>query len=112
VVAVVTLGPAELTIRLWVADGSAGRAWYQRLFGRPPDFTPLSDDTLCEWIFKPGCWEIHVVEKDDPVPRHGPLRFGVEDIDAYREQVLGLGIAVDAIDELPGVVRWCNFTDP
>ena len=39
-------GPPGLTIQLWVDDGSAARAWYQRLFGRPPDFTPFGDDTL------------------------------------------------------------------
>lgn len=59
----VAMGPPGLTIQLWVNDGSAGRAWYRRLFGRPPDFTPFSDDTFCEWIFKPGHWEIHVVER-------------------------------------------------
>jgi predicted enzyme related to lactoylglutathione lyase len=108
----VALGPPGLTLQLWVGDGSAARAWYQRLFGRPPDFTPFGDDTFCEWIFKPGYWEIHVVEKDHPTPRQAPVRFGAEDIHAAREQVLGLGIEADEIEELPGVVRWCNFTDP
>jgi catechol 2,3-dioxygenase-like lactoylglutathione lyase family enzyme len=108
----VALGPPGLTIQLWVGDGSAGRGWYARLFGRPPDFTPFSHDTFCEWIFKPGYWEIHVVEKDHPEPRQAPVRFGVEDIHAARQQVLELGVGADAIEELPGVVRWCNFTDP
>jgi hypothetical protein len=87
---VIAVGPPGLTIQLWVSDGSAGRAWYQRLFGRPPDFTPFGDDTFCEWIFKPGYWEIHVVEKDSPGPRQAPLRFGVEDIRAARDQVFAL----------------------
>lgn len=108
----VDVGPPGVTIQLWLSDGSAGRAWYQRLFGRPPDFTPFGDDTFCEWIFKPGHWEIHVVEKDQPSPQRAPVRFGVEDVQVARDQVLGLGIEVDDIEELPCVVRWCNFTDP
>jgi len=108
----VALGPPGLTIQLWVDDGSAGRGWYERLFGCPPDFTPFRDDTFCEWIFKPGHWEIHVVEKDRSMPRQAPVRFGVEDIHAAREAILSLGVEADAIEELPGVVRWCDFTDP
>jgi len=33
-------GPPGLTIQLWVDDGSAARAWYQRLFGRPRTSPP------------------------------------------------------------------------
>lgn len=108
----VALGPPGLTVQLWVGDGSAARTWYQRLFGRPPDFTPFGDDTFCEWIFKPGHGEIHVVEKDNPAPRQAPVRFGTEDIHTASEQVFALGISADEIEELQGVVRWCNFTDP
>jgi hypothetical protein len=82
------------------------------LFGRPPDFTPFGDDSFCEWIFKPGYWEIHVVEHDRPAPQQAPVRFGVEDIQAAWDQLLGLGIEPDEIEQLPGVVRWCNFADP
>ncbi|MBO0832401.1 MAG: hypothetical protein J2P28_21035 [Actinobacteria bacterium] len=53
-----------------------------------------------------------MVEKDHSVARRAPVRFGVEDIHAVRHQVLGLGIDADEIEELPGVVRWCNFNDP
>jgi hypothetical protein len=82
------------------------------LFGRPPDFAPFGDDTYCEWIFKPGHWEVHVVEKDNPAPVQAPVRFGVKDIQAAREKVRGLSAEVDDVDELRGVVRWCNFSDP
>lgn len=110
--AALELEPSGLTVQLWVTDGSAGRAWYERLFGRPPDFTPFGNDTFCEWVFPPGYWEIHIVEGEHPGAQVAPLRFGVADIDAARDQVAGLGIGPDAIEELPGVVRWCNFTDP
>lgn len=107
-----SLVPTGLTIQLWVADGSAARSWYERLLGRAPDFRPFDDDTFCEWVIVPGHWELHVVEKDQPVPRQPPVRIGAADIEASRGHVLSLGIEADEIEELPGVVRWCNFTDP
>jgi catechol 2,3-dioxygenase-like lactoylglutathione lyase family enzyme len=106
------LTPAGLTIQLWVENGRAGRVWYERLLGRPPDFTPFGDDSFCEWIFEPGRWEIHVVETDQPTSREAPVRFGTEDIKAARDQVISLGIAAEPVEDLPGVVRWCNFSDP
>jgi hypothetical protein len=69
-----------------------------------PGLHPFGDDTFCEWIFKPDYWEIHVVEKDHPTLRQAPVRFGAEDIHAAREQMLGLGVEADEIEELPGVV--------
>jgi predicted enzyme related to lactoylglutathione lyase len=50
--------------------------------------------------------------KDHPLPRQAPVRFGAEDIHAARGAVLSLGVEADAIEELPGVVRRCDFTDP
>lgn len=47
-----------------------------------------------------------------PTPRAAPLGFGVADIVVAREQLLGIGVAADPVDALPGVVLWCNFTDP
>jgi catechol 2,3-dioxygenase-like lactoylglutathione lyase family enzyme len=104
--------PTGLTVQLWVADGAAARAWYEKLFGRAPDFRPAGDDTFCEWVVKPGYWEIHVVETDQQVPRQPPLRFGTGDIDAARARLVATGIAAEEIEELPSVVRWCNFPDP
>jgi catechol 2,3-dioxygenase-like lactoylglutathione lyase family enzyme len=108
----VAFGPAGMTIQLWVTDGTAARAWYEGLFGRPPDFTPFNGDTFCEWVFKPGYWEVHIVEKYETAPRSGPLRFGVDDVHSAREHVTRLGIDASDVEELPGVVKYCNFTDP
>jgi hypothetical protein len=59
---------AGATIQLLVGDGSSARAWYERLFDRPPDFRPFEDDTFTEWRFMPGFWEIHVVGDTKPEP--------------------------------------------
>ena len=52
----VAVGPPGLTIRLWVSHGSAGRAWYQRLFGRPPGFTPFGNDALAGGDMTQNSW--------------------------------------------------------
>jgi len=104
--------PAGATIQLWVNDGPAARRWYQELFGREPAFRPFDDDTFCEWQFKPGYWEIHIVEQEPAGSQTARLRFGVEDIAAQREFLLGRAIAVSGIEELASVVKWCNFDDP
>ena len=83
-----------------MSDGVAARRWYQDLFGREPDFRPFDD------------WEIHVVEHEPAGSQTARFRFGVADIAAEREVLLGRGIAVSEIEELAGVVRWCNFDDP
>ena len=100
-----------MTVQLHVADGAAARAWYERLLGRPPDFRPDADDTFVEWHFQPGYWELHIVQSDQPGTQQGRLRLGVGNIEAAR-QSLAAGLEVTEVEELPGVVRWCNFDDP
>lgn len=106
--------PAGATIQLWVGEdnGAAARSWYESLFGRAPDFRPSDDDSFCEWIVKPGFWEIHVVAQQPAGSQLGRLRFATTDVVAARERVRALGVHVDDIEELPEVVRYCNFGDP
>jgi hypothetical protein len=101
-----------MTVQLFVGSGSDGRLWYERLFQRPPDFRPQQDDTFLEWIFKSGHWEIHVVEHEPAGQQQARLRFSVADLDAERRRLGSDGIEMSAVEELPGVVRYCNFDDP
>ncbi|MGH3446009.1 MAG: VOC family protein [Nocardioidaceae bacterium] len=59
-------------------------------------------------------WEIHVIAKEGDAAgdQRGRLRFGVSDIAAERDSVVGLGIDVDEIGQSDGLVRWCDFEDP
>ena len=108
-----TLGtPAGATIQLSVSDGHAGREWYERLFGRGPDFRPFDDDTFCEWQFQPGFWELHVVKQEPAGSQRGRLRFGVSDIARRREAFLAVGVDISDVEEFRGVVSWRNFDDP
>lgn len=106
--------PKGCTVQLAVptGEGTAAREWYETLFGRPPDFRPFDDDTFLEWQFRPGYWEVHVVEVDDPTQRDPPFRFGIEDIDAVSDSLADNGVEVSEGGELSDVVRWYNFEDP
>jgi hypothetical protein len=100
-----------MTVQLQVANGSAAREWYETLFARPPDFRPEHDDSFIEWHFLPGYFELHVVEAPSPKSQEGRLRLGVADIEAERSRLLAAGFRVSEVEDLPGVVRWCNFED-
>jgi predicted enzyme related to lactoylglutathione lyase len=105
------VGGAGSTLQLFVGDGVAARAWYERLFDRPPDFE-ADGDSFCEWVFHPGSWEVHVVQHETPGLQRGRFRFGVEDVDAVRAALLAAGVDVSPVESLEGVVRYCNFSDP
>ncbi|GAB3256244.1 VOC family protein [Kineosporia babensis] len=106
------VGAVGSTLQLWVGDGSAGRAWYERLFGRAPDFRPENDDSFCEWIFVPGHWEVHVVEHPEPGRQQGRFRFGVEEIDRVRAELMDAGVDVSEVTTIERVVKYCDFADP
>ena len=106
------LEPEGMTVQLLVGEGAAARAWYERLLGRPPDFRPFDDDSFLEWQFRPGFWELHVVESPEADVRRGRVRIGVAHVDSARAALRQVGFDVRELEELPGVVRWCNLDDP
>ncbi|MCP4004184.1 MAG: lactoylglutathione lyase [bacterium] len=67
----------------------------------------------------PGTWlqcgpqEVHLLQVDDhqaPQGQHFALR--VEDIDGAREELIGRGIDVSPINEIPPIARQCFLRDP
>jgi predicted enzyme related to lactoylglutathione lyase len=98
----------SLAIQAGVDDMAGARAFYDRLFGREPDFAPAED--LQEYETHPGAWfQITTAVEPGQMQR---VRFGVPDLAVARDQLLADGIAVSEAEELPGVSRWCNFSDP
>lgn len=100
----------EMTIQVRVTDFDEGLKFYERLLRRAPDFIPHED--FAEWELLPKCWL--QLAKGSPAVGSGPLRFGVEDIEAERKRIMDdLGIEVGEIQSRGGVpARWCTFTDP
>jgi predicted enzyme related to lactoylglutathione lyase len=90
-----------------VADYESAVAWYERLFGRAPDFFPHDHEAV--WQGAGNGW-VYVVEDAERAGR-ALLTFLVDDLD---EQLAGLaerGIEADPVDTLPGKVRRASITD-
>jgi catechol 2,3-dioxygenase-like lactoylglutathione lyase family enzyme len=107
-----------LTIQVRVGDLAAGRAWYTRLLGRPPDLDHADDASasgasgnIKAWELQPNCWL--QLAPGVPAAGFGPLRLGVRDIEEARSRVAeALGIAISPIRRIEGVAAWCDFADP
>jgi hypothetical protein len=77
------------------------------LLGREVDLSPA--DGVVEFRIVAGCW-LQLYEGTGGV--EGVFRFGVADIEGARSRLLELGVAVSPVEELPGVIAYCEFTDP
>lgn len=100
----------EMTVQIRVTDIEKGQAWYQSLLRREPDFIP--HEGFAEWELIPGCW-LQVAE-GVPAAGCGPLRVGIENLEAERERVMS-ELQVDWFEiyqreEVP--VKWATFEDP
>ncbi len=98
-----------LTIEFGVPDLRAGIDFYSKLFGRPPDFEPHSD--FVEWeVFDNNSW--FQLAEGEPRPAYA-LRLRVDDLDSEVKRVeREVGAHCSAITRIPGLVTFCNFSDP
>ena len=71
-----------------VKDLKAAAAWYERLFGRPADYTPMPE--LAEWQFSRG-GALQVYQAPDRAGR-GSFTLAVSGIDEVAAHVASLGI--------------------
>jgi catechol 2,3-dioxygenase-like lactoylglutathione lyase family enzyme len=97
-----------LSLQIGVADMAAAREFYDRLFGREPDFAESADSQQYET--SPGVW-FRITTTIGP-GRLRRVRFGVYDLAAARESLLADGLKVGPVQALPGVVAYCDFPDP
>ncbi|HET7329126.1 MAG TPA: VOC family protein [Nocardioidaceae bacterium] len=97
-----------VTLQVGVSDLARARAFYDELFGDEPDFAAADD--FQEYEAHPGFW-FQITTRIRPVNLRR-LRFGVADINGVRNAVVAMGCSVSETGELPGVVAWCDFSDP
>lgn len=71
-----------------VKDLKAAVAWYEQLFERPPDSTPMPE--LAEWKFPRGGW-LQVYQLPERAG-HGSFTLAVSDIEEVVAHVQRLGI--------------------
>lgn len=96
------------TVEFRVPDLRAGIDFYSRLFGRPPDFEPHHD--FVEWEGFDNFW--FQLALGEPRPAYA-LRLRVEDIDAEVARVQReTGARCSRVTRIPGLVAFCNLSDP
>ena len=105
----------SLTVGLPVSDLQRSREWYARLL--QSDETPLEPvDGVLEHELSPGHWlQIFQTDSVHEAAREAGsvvVRFGVADVAAERQRLLGLGIEVDALVRVEGVLEYADFPDP
>ena len=93
--------------RVAVADYPPARAWYERLMGRPPDFSPQEHEAV--WQVVENGW-IYVVADSERAGK-GLLTLMVDDLDRHVAELRERGIAVGAIETQPGRYRKVDITD-
>ena len=98
------------TLQVYVDDMKRARRWYERFFGRKPDFAASPE--FLEWELFSNFWFQLVKKRGQKDSQR--KRFGVSDIYRERRRIIEeMGMEVTEIEELPmGVVKWCNFQDP
>jgi catechol 2,3-dioxygenase-like lactoylglutathione lyase family enzyme len=89
-----------------VADIASGRAWYERLLGRPPDLIPNENEVA--WQLAEAGW-IYVVGDEERAGRT-LLTLIVDDLDGEFAGLAERGVAAGPIAE--GAVRKLEITDP
>jgi len=91
-----------------VTDLSRSRRWYESLFGRPADNSPMH--TLVEWQVVPGGW-VQVFD-DDQRAGSTAVNVAVRDLDAHVDDLRRRGLEPGEIIEADKGVRLSALIDP
>lgn len=91
-----------------VADYPSARAWYERLMGRPADFTPHENEAV--WQVVENGWFYVVADRD----RAGKalLTLMVDNLDRLVAELKERGLVIGAIETQPGRFRRAEVIDP
>src|SRR4051794_15300742 len=91
-----------------VADYAAAIAWYERLFGRPPDVVVKEDEAM--WQVAEAGW-IYVVA-DGARAGNGLVTVLIDDLDARLGELAQRGVSAGPVETVGGGVRRAAVTDP
>ena len=91
-----------------VADLARARDWYERLFGRGPDNSPMP--TLEEWRVTDTGWvQVHV---DAERAGRALLNLAVDDMGAHVAGLRERGVETGEVQVVTKGVQLCPLTDP
>ena len=91
-----------------VADLRAALSWYERLFGKPPDFFPHENEAV--WQITEHAW-VYVVTDSERAGR-ALLTILVDDLEDQIAQLIERSFPVGLIDVIPGAARKVEISDP
>jgi predicted enzyme related to lactoylglutathione lyase len=91
-----------------VADYRAMLPWYERLFGKPPDFFPQEGEAV--WRVTEHAW-VYVVADAERAGR-ALLTILVDDLEDQVAQLAERGVPVGPIEVMPGSARKAEISDP
>ena len=96
-----------------VADYESMLAWYERLFGKPPDFFPQEGEAV--WRVSEHAWVYVVATRHEGAAgRAGKalLTMLVDDLDERVAQLAARGLHLGPSDVIAGPVRRVVIADP
>jgi predicted enzyme related to lactoylglutathione lyase len=91
-----------------VADYEAGREWYERLLGRPPDLVPNAAEAA--WQLTETAW-IYVVHDAERAGR-ALVTVLLDDLEAQVSELAARGLSTSPIETAPGLFRKAEIRDP
>jgi hypothetical protein len=91
-----------------VADFGASLPWYERLFGKPPDFFPHESEAV--WQITEHAW-VYVVADAERAGK-ALVTILVESLDDQIAELKERGVPVGSIDVIPGAARSVATSDP
>lgn len=91
-----------------VSDRDAAVSWYKRLFGRPPDLIPNTDEAA--WRLTETAWVYLIAGAGDPGTSLHTLL--VADLDCFLQRARDAGIRSGPIETKGGGVRCVHIEDP
>ena len=100
--------PTDLFAGVPVGDYAAAVQWYERLFGRPPSFSPT--DTEAVWELAEHRF-LYIDERPEHAG-HAMLTLFVDDLDALVAQIAERGLGPAERETYANGVRKITYRDP
>jgi catechol 2,3-dioxygenase-like lactoylglutathione lyase family enzyme len=98
----------SVTVGIPVGDLEEATRWYARVLEAGADLEPV--EGIVEFEVRDGFW-LQLFEGTGG-SGEAVVRLGVRNIDGARERLLGLGLSVDEVERIPGVIDLCELADP
>lgn len=93
---------------LIVVDRDKSAAWYECLFGKPPNFLPNDVEAVWQVVDTGSVYLLADAERAG----HGVLTLVVDNLEASLAEIAERGIEPGTVEEIPGAGRKSSMTDP